>query len=427
MKAGFSLYFSGVYFGIIVQGARFTLSGRLMRSFWLLGLLLVFGTAPTSRAQAPDTLTATAVPAPVPPAPRVIEVRGRLELGQVVDVRMEGLAAWAAAGDPGKLIPYLNGRGVRGLYPEAIYAAENRLKFHLRRDDASREAWLDLLRDPVLVRPVTFSVGPEGVGPFVSVYDQDNHLPLVVIPTFEGIVAFLMVMVSLFFFVQLARRTSIIRDTGPRPLPGQKRPYSLARAQMAFWFFLVLSAYLCIWLVTEDLDSITPSTLVLLGISSGTALGAVMVVQSKRNAKDTRQQALAAEKETLTTRLTELRAQAGANGGAAPVAPTVAQQAAVAEMVQAQRRLAEVNLALAAQTKATGPRASTGFLTDLLSGPEGYSFHRFQIFVWTLVLGFIFLVSVYQNLMMPEFSATLLALMGISSGTYLGFQFPAEN
>ena len=38
------------------------------------------------------------------------------------------------------------------------------------------------------------------------------------------------------------------------------------------------------------------------------------------------------------------------------------------------------------------------------------------------MLGIIFVSSVYNNLSMPEFSTTLLGLMGISSGTYVGFK-----
>ncbi|HKV39453.1 MAG TPA: hypothetical protein VJX67_09585, partial [Blastocatellia bacterium] len=38
--------------------------------------------------------------------------------------------------------------------------------------------------------------------------------------------------------------------------------------------------------------------------------------------------------------------------------------------------------------------------------------------------GVIFCVEVYKNLSMPQFDPTLLALMGISAGTYLGFKFP---
>jgi hypothetical protein len=65
---------------------------------------------------------------------------------------------------------------------------------------------------------------------------------------------------------------------------------------------------------------------------------------------------------------------------------------------------------------------SRGFFEDILTDDDiGISFHRFQMFVWTVVLGIIFIASVYRQLAMPEFNDTLLALMGISSGTYMGF------
>jgi hypothetical protein len=64
---------------------------------------------------------------------------------------------------------------------------------------------------------------------------------------------------------------------------------------------------------------------------------------------------------------------------------------------------------------------SHGFFEDILTDNVGISFHRFQMFVWTAVLALIFISSVYRQLAMPEFSETLLALMGISSGTYMGF------
>ncbi len=45
--------------------------------------------------------------------------------------------------------------------------------------------------------------------------------------------------------------------------------------------------------------------------------------------------------------------------------------------------------------------------------------------VWTVVLGFVFVTKVVYDLAMPEFSATVLALVGISAGTYVGFKLPA--
>ncbi len=66
-------------------------------------------------------------------------------------------------------------------------------------------------------------------------------------------------------------------------------------------------------------------------------------------------------------------------------------------------------------------------LYDLLGDNYLISFHRFQIFLWTLVLGVIFVSNVLHDLAMPEFSPTLLAIMGISGGTYLGFKLPEQK
>ncbi len=70
---------------------------------------------------------------------------------------------------------------------------------------------------------------------------------------------------------------------------------------------------------------------------------------------------------------------------------------------------------------------SRGFLADLLYDGDHVSLHRFQIVVWTLILGGLFTFSVMYNLSMPEFGTELLALMGISSGTYLGFKFAGND
>jgi hypothetical protein len=45
---------------------------------------------------------------------------------------------------------------------------------------------------------------------------------------------------------------------------------------------------------------------------------------------------------------------------------------------------------------------------------------------WTIILGLVFVASVWSNFTMPDFSATLLGLMGISSGTYVGFKLSSS-
>ena len=72
------------------------------------------------------------------------------------------------------------------------------------------------------------------------------------------------------------------------------------------------------------------------------------------------------------------------------------------------------------------PRESISFLKDILTDGASIGLHRFQMMVWTVVLFFIFWGAVWNKLALPEFDNTLLALMGISAGAYLGFKFP-EN
>jgi hypothetical protein len=69
-------------------------------------------------------------------------------------------------------------------------------------------------------------------------------------------------------------------------------------------------------------------------------------------------------------------------------------------------------------------RQSEDFLTDILSDANGVSFHRFQMAAWTLVLSVIFIKEVYENLAMPTFNTTLMGLLGLSAGTYLGLKIP---
>jgi hypothetical protein len=72
-------------------------------------------------------------------------------------------------------------------------------------------------------------------------------------------------------------------------------------------------------------------------------------------------------------------------------------------------------------------RQSEHFLTDIMSDANGVSFHRFQMATWTLVLSLVFIKGVYENLAMPEFNTTLMGLLGLSAGTYLGLKIPEAS
>jgi hypothetical protein len=304
--------------------------------------------------------------------PKVIGVAGEMEIGRQITVQVEHLSDWTADHDPRRLVPYLNGRALKALYPEQINLSENKLLFHLRRTPDSKQVWADLFHEPVRRRPVSVSVGLEDQSPFDTTYDYDNRLSLTVIPKASGIISLLVILVSAIGFGYLVRATDIIRESGPRPGPGKYKRYNLERAQTAFWVFLVSVAFLCLWLITGDLNTLTPSVLALIGISGVTAFcSGLMKAGNKPRQVD----------------------------GGAIATSEPSQQGSV----------------------------SAGFFTDILSDANGYSFHRFQITGWTILLGVIFVSSVYHNLAMPEFSGDLLLMTGISAATYLGFELQGRR
>lgn len=65
-------------------------------------------------------------------------------------------------------------------------------------------------------------------------------------------------------------------------------------------------------------------------------------------------------------------------------------------------------------------------MRDIFCDGDGVSFHRFQMIVWTIVLGVVFVNAVHRDLAMPKFDSALLGLMGLSSGTYVGSKFPEK-
>lgn len=413
----------------------------ILLAFALLSLVIAATCIAFSvHAQAPSpTPTQTPGPAPTPlnspspsPAlpPKVVGVVGNLELDDLIRVEVEHLDDWAKKNDASKLVPYLNGLAIHGNFPEEIHASQNHLQFHLQNTAENRKVWIDLLGEPHSTRKkVAFSVGLDNQSPFDSVFDFDHGIWLTVINPPYGVIALVVVVLALVLLILLSAKTNLIRDGGTCPVPGKLRPYNLGRVQMAFWFFLIYASYTTIWLITDALDTITASLLALLGISAGTALSEALIDSSKRNASSDQLQSLTAEKQSLEQGIPEIQNQINALNAKTTLLPEdTSNRDSLNKQVQDNRtRLAQINQQIQTLTPAADAGVSKGFLRDILSDGSGYSFHRYQICAWTIVLGIIFVSSVYNDLSMPEFSATLLGLMGISSGTYIGFKFPEQQ
>ncbi|MCW3102325.1 MAG: hypothetical protein JWO09_765 [Bacteroidetes bacterium] len=67
-------------------------------------------------------------------------------------------------------------------------------------------------------------------------------------------------------------------------------------------------------------------------------------------------------------------------------------------------------------------RRSQGFFHDILSDRGEFCMHRYQIFIFNVVVGAFFIYRTISELKMPVLNETILVLLGISSATYTGLK-----
>lgn len=343
---------------------------------------------------------------------------------QTITVVVDGLSnCLVKAGEHSpKFVLYLDGNPLKGLQVKTPGQGHDHLKFFLDRVSDNKSAWNDLLRNPTLDdRPVSLSVAMDDGPPIKS--GVTFELEVVNTGWLAGWTLLFVALFVLFFWA--ARSSDILREAGPPPLDQNNNPlrkaYSLARCQMAFWFFLIAIAFALIFMITWDVNSVSQGVLALMGISAGTGLAAAIVDKGKSGETDSRKNDLLAQKSSLDADVQNLKKTiylAPASTDLTILNQQLADKVKLLTENESKIRQADAQLA---------PPVTAGFLTDLLSDATGISFHRFQMFVWTIILGIVFVVKVQGELAMPEFDATLLGLMGISAGTYIGFKFPEQK
>ena len=327
------------------------------------------------------------------------------------------------------------GKGKDGS-PPAEYKVTT-VGFSLVRNDSSKPGWSHVLNQPVLNRRVIVSAGFSSGEEIPSeltldkVTGEDQQFYLTIIPKFRTAFGLIVILGALIAFLALARYTHIIRDAAAPRRPDGQRPYSLARGQMAFWFFLVIASYFFLWIVTGDMDTLNTSVLALIGISAGTALGSAFVDAAKPvpSGSSGNQPIVDVTRPHLEVlaELKRLRADTQKELEALQKARTLISSSDKQVLDDNEQQQNEVRERLANyrwQSAYFAWPTWKGVMYDLLAENNLISFHRFQIFVWTLILGIMFVANVYNEPAMPEFSATLLGLLGISAGTYVGFKLP---
>jgi hypothetical protein len=302
------------------------------------------------------------------------------------------------------------------------------LTFVLERNEQNKKLWAPFLYGPLFdpLCAIHVSVGIHGEKPLERVEGSNLTLTLKKLYIDSWTIGWLLLLLAVGVALLIyAHRSDMLRD-GPS-VAGIRQPFSLSRSQMAWWFFLILVGYVYIWLVTGDRDSISPSLLGLMGISAATALAAVAIspdgdAQSARRTRvdsaiknvDVSLQSLAGERADA--------AQALANGST-----TASDVIAALDKRQSELETMRGKLMVSRAAVPVLPK-SAGWWNDLVTDDNGtVALDRFQVMVWTVVLGGIFLTSVLWDLTMPDFNVTMLALMGISSGTYIGFKLPQKS
>lgn len=313
--------------------------------------------------------------------------------------KVEDLRIWV----DGAFIPQVTPSVVQ---PNAKDKTASDVHFWLNRlptNEANKKVWATLITRQMAggeKRQVHISVGPES-GAFVS--GTKANIDILSERSETGYWIGLGVSAILLIFA--AWRTNLIRDTGPLK-PGlaadTRTTFSLSKLQMALWFFVVTHGFIYICLANRGADiDIPATTLGLMGISAATGFAATVMSSSKRD--------------EAQAQLSELVALIAKKNGAIVLTTEEATRLGV---LTAKKNDLETQAFVC---------ASANFFKDLLHDGKAISLHRIQMLVWTLIVVVIFGEALYHTVNFPPLSDTLLGLMGLSGGAYLGFKFPEKQ
>jgi hypothetical protein len=313
-------------------------------------------------------------------------------LDSVLKLSAPGLAAWRQSTglDMAKVQLVLSGTRLPGLTPRFGSGKEaDSVTFKLQRlrdkpDNVA--AWNELLKGSLAREPRAATValaddrGEVAASPVVSL----DVMPFGYRLCLACVVLFLL-LVGLGFFGKTSK-WAWFRDDFEVPagvIGPEGRKFSLGKVQMAAWSVAIIVGFVLVGLAMQTvwvLNEINDTLVILLGISATTAAGAMALVPDQVNRQiELLKTALPADKVAIEAKLRTLL-------------------------------------------------TSSGPLKDILSdvGSDSPSLHRLQNLAFTVVLILMFLFGALTTGSFPNFTGTLLALMGVSGGAYLGFKAAAK-
>jgi len=305
-------------------------------------------------------------------------------LDGILRMEIPSLANWrrATIGDLYKLQLVLNGARIPGLeVTPNLTDGHGTVSFKLHRSSnqpANVTAWDTVLGDALSWRPSPITV---------ALADDRNELARASGPVMFEVMPIgkrvawaggaLTLLLLIGWWADAKSGWTFLKDDfgiPPGVFPkGQRGPaFSLGKTQMVLWTVIIIVGAVLVAVALDEFPAFNDTAVILLGIGTGTAVGAAAVVPK-----------------VVTNAIANYNASPAANGPA------------LLQLTQSQ-----------------------GFWQDITRdyGSTSPDLHRLQNIAFTIVLMVMFMSTALLHGVFPEFSSSWLTLMGVSGGAYVGFK-----
>ncbi|QSI75347.1 hypothetical protein [Niveibacterium microcysteis] len=312
-------------------------------------------------------------------------------LGRDLTLQVPQLTTWALAtkSDPAKLSLILGNTKMPGV---ARSPGQGTLSFRLERlpnEADSMRAWNAVMSQVLADDQHSIRVSVADDKGTLAQSDRNAHFE---VSSYRLVWSLLITAIAVCLVALPSRHFGwvFVRDSYTLPedvIARREMPYSLGRSQMLFWTVVVILASSLVGLSTGDWLSFNESTLILVGIGTGTVLGSVSTGMPP----------------VLEKLVEDFRAAVSANP------PDTA-------AIGAARQALRNELC-----------SSGNWFADVLSDyGDDKGLHRIQSLLFTVLIGGFFVVQSYLHGAMPDLSPNVLALLGISGGAYVGFKLAGQ-
>ncbi|MBD2177931.1 hypothetical protein H6F42_13505 [Pseudanabaena sp. FACHB-1998] len=320
---------------------------------------------------------------------------------------------------------------------QGVFIEPKKLLFQLDYNEDSKNVWKNLL-GPIwkAQREASVTLGcPQGL-PRVDKSNKEVDNKIIIQIVNSRMLMMILPIITLIGVLFFRAFHDNLRGSGIT----RNRVFSLGRFQLAWWFYIIVITWILLFTTTGSFNDLIPAQcLILLGISTSTAIGGSVIdssndrqldetdklklkkldeayqyITNKSNQKKLLEKAYQNIEGEKFKELSQLRI----NNEEFQFIIDICKDPKVPKL----ENIEEAKKSICKEMNKLEPQ-SNNFFADILTNPSGeINLHRYQIFIWSVVLGLVFIYSVLTTLKMPEFDVNLLTLQGISSGTFLALK-----